>query len=94
MNYFVVMIDFGRRGLQAVVEPEMTRSNVIDRITSGEYQRDRIAFIHHIHDGVCEIVTDELISAAGLPEENIRDFDLQTLRQDHARDLRKNWQPA
>lgn len=94
MEYFVTMIDFGKRGLQAVVEPEMTRSNVIDRITSGEYERERIAFIHHIHDGVCEVVTDELISAAGLPEENIREVDLQTLAWDRRRDLAKHGEPV
>lgn len=95
MNYYVVAISYPRTAkrpaeVQAVVEPEMTRSNVIDRITSGEYQRDRIAFIHFIHDGVCEVVTDELISAASLPEENIREVDSQSIRFDHARDLRKH----
>lgn len=94
MQYFVVAINYPRTAkrpaeVQAVVEPEMTRNNVIDRITSGEYDRERISFIHHIHDGVCEVVTDELIEAAGLPEENIVPLDRQTLHWDHRRDLAK-----
>lgn len=95
MNYFVVAINYPRTAkrpteVQAVVEPEMTRSNVIDRITSGEYDRERISFIHHIHDGVCEVVTDELIEAAGLPEENIRAVDWQAIKADHKRGLAKH----
>ncbi|MEY9705481.1 hypothetical protein ABIF50_008044 [Bradyrhizobium diazoefficiens] len=29
MQYFVVMIDYGRRGREAVVDPEITRREVI-----------------------------------------------------------------
>ena len=84
-NYFVVFRDYGRRGLEAVVQPETTRridgngtviaagheavvdpdisrAEVIDRIASGEY-RD-IAFIHHVDGGLVEDVTVELIDAA------------------------------
>lgn len=62
-SYYVVMIDHGRRGREAVVDPETTRAQVVDRIRSREY--DRINFIHHIHDGVCEDVTNELLAASG-----------------------------
>jgi hypothetical protein len=36
MQYFVVMIDYGRRGREAIVDPEITRSEVIARVASGE----------------------------------------------------------
>lgn len=61
-SYFVVAIDYGRRGVEAIVDPEITRSEVISRIKSGEYQN--IAFIHSIADGLVEDVTDELLNAA------------------------------
>jgi len=64
MNYYVVMIDYGRRGREAIVDPEITRRQIVDRIKSGEY-RD-IAFIHHVEDGLVEDVTGELIDAAEL----------------------------
>ncbi len=31
MQYFVVMIDYGRRGREAIVDPEITRREVISR---------------------------------------------------------------
>lgn len=64
MEYFVVMIDYGRKGREAIVDPEMTRSNVVDRIKSGEY--GNIAFIHHITmNDVPQDVTNELLAEAG-----------------------------
>lgn len=62
-SYFVVMIDYGKRGLEAVVDPEITKREVVARIWSGEYKD--ISFIHHVHDGICEDVTEELMSEAG-----------------------------
>ena len=38
MQYFVVMIDYGRRGREAIVDPEITRREVISRVASGEYK--------------------------------------------------------
>ncbi len=66
MSYFVVMIDYGRKGREAIVDPEITHREVVARIQSREY--DRIAFIHHIHDGVCEDVTNDLLKEAGFYE--------------------------
>ena len=37
MQYFVVMIDYGRRGREAIVDPEITRREVVSRVASGEY---------------------------------------------------------
>ena len=34
MQYFVVMIDYGRRGREAIVDPEITRRGVIARVAS------------------------------------------------------------
>ena len=87
MNYFVVAIDYGRRGIEAIVDPEITRREVVSRLRSGEY-RD-VSFIHHIHDGICEVVTDELIEAAGMPEENVREIDLKVIGWDRKRDREK-----
>ena len=48
MQYFVVMIDYGRRGREAIVDPEITRREVVSRVASGEYRN--ISFIHEIAD--------------------------------------------
>jgi hypothetical protein len=88
MQYFVVMIDYGRRGREAVVDPEITRREVISRIASGEYAN--ISFIHEIADRAIEDVTEEILAEAALPEISASDADLQAGRFDHARDLRKH----
>lgn len=88
MQYFVVMIDYGRRGREAIVDPEITRREVVSRILSGEYTN--ISFIHEIADRAVEDVTEEILAEAALPEIASSGVDLQADRFDHARDLRKH----
>ena len=87
MQYFVVMIDYGRRGREAIVDPEVTRREVISRIASGEY--GHISFIHEIADSTVEDITEEILAEAALPELESTEADLQANRFDHLRDLRK-----
>lgn len=88
MQYFVVMIDYGRRGREAVVDPEMTRREVVSRVASGEYQN--ISFIHEIADGSVGDVTEEILAEVALPDIGAPEADLQASRFDHIRDLRKH----
>ena len=87
MQYFVVMIDYGRRGREAIVDPEITRREVISRIVSGEYKN--ISFIHEIADCSVEDITADILAEAALPDVPISGANLQANRFDHARDLRK-----
>ena len=88
MQYFVVMIDYGRRGREAVVDPEITRREVVSRIISGEYRN--ISFIHEIADSAVEDVTADILAEAALPAVEGDGIDLQASRFDHLRDLRKH----
>jgi hypothetical protein len=88
MQYFVVMTDYGRRGREAVVDPEITRREMISRVASGEYSN--ISFIHEIADSSVEDVTEAILAEAALPQIPPDDVDLQVIRLDHARDLRKH----
>ncbi|MBR1174380.1 hypothetical protein JQ617_10485 [Bradyrhizobium sp. KB893862 SZCCT0404] len=88
MQYFVVMIDYGRRGREAVVDPEITRREVVSRIASGEYRN--VSFIHEIAEHSVEDVTEAILAEAALPQIESEDIDLQAIRLDHARDLRKH----
>jgi hypothetical protein len=88
MQYFVVMIDYGRRGREAVVDPEITRREVVSRLVSGEYRN--ITFIHEIAGHSVEDVTEEILAEAGLPEIAAADLDSKASDFDHARDLRKH----
>jgi len=62
MEYFVVLCDFGERGLEAVVDPALTRSDIVDRIKTREY--DNIVQIDRIAFGLANDVTKELIDEA------------------------------
>lgn len=88
MQYFVVMIDYGRRGREAIVDPEITRREVISRIASGEYKN--ISFIHEIDDGAVGDITAEILAEAAVPELPMSSAELQASHFDHARDLRKH----
>jgi hypothetical protein len=88
MQYFVVMIDYGRRGREAIVDPEITRREVISRVASGEYSN--ISFIHEIDDQSVDDVTADILAEAAVPELPPAGADLQASRFDHARDLRKH----
>jgi hypothetical protein len=77
------LVDYGRRGREAIVDPEVTRREVVSRIASGEYRN--ISFIHEIADSTAEILAE-----AALPDIGGADADLQADRFDHARDLRKH----
>jgi hypothetical protein len=78
-SYFVVMIQYPRRvspltglitpaGVEAIVDPEITRRGVIEGVRTGEYDRERIAFIHWIRDCTVEDVTAEILEAVGVME--------------------------
>jgi hypothetical protein len=88
MQYFVVMIDYGRRGREAVVDPEITRREVISRVASGEYKN--ISFIHEIEGCAVDDITAEILAEAAAAEIPITGADPQADRFDHARDLRKH----
>jgi hypothetical protein len=88
MQYFVVMIDYGRRGREAIVDPEITRREVIARVASGEYRN--ISFVHEIDDFAVEDVTANILAEAAIPEIPTGGAELQASRFDHARDLRKH----
>ena len=88
MQYFVVMIDYGRRGREAIVDPEITRREVISRVASGEYRN--ISFIHQVADSSVDDITAEILAEAAVPDIATTDADSQASRFDHARDLRKH----
>lgn len=66
-SYFVVMLDLGRSGLEAVVQPEITRREVISRLRTREYKN--VVFIHFIRDGTVTDVTEEIEREAAVLEE-------------------------
>jgi hypothetical protein len=82
------MIDYGRRGREAIVDPEITRREVISRIASGEYKN--ISFIHEVADSSVADITADIMNEAALPDIGAASVDLQADQFDHLRDLRKH----
>jgi hypothetical protein len=64
-SYFIVMIDYGRSGREAIVDPEVTRREVISRLISRDY--DNVIFIHEVADGrVCDVTLELQLEASAL----------------------------
>ncbi|MDE2472667.1 MAG: hypothetical protein KGL35_29065 [Bradyrhizobium sp.] len=63
-SYFVVMIDLGRYGSEAIVHPEDSRADVLARVIDGNYPLNRLVFIHHVHDGRADDVTGAIVNEA------------------------------
>lgn len=61
-SYYVVMCDFGRKGLEAIVHPEDTRRDIVTQLASGESKH--VVFIHHVDGLYIEDVTNELFNEA------------------------------
>jgi hypothetical protein len=62
-SYYVVMIDYGHIGLEAIVRPEDTRRDIVEMLASGE--KRNVVFIHHVDGLYVEDVTRDLIDEAG-----------------------------
>jgi hypothetical protein len=86
MQYYVVMIDYGRRGREAIVDPEITRREVVSRVVSGEYRN--ISFIHAVAGCSVDDITAEILAEATLPDVPLSSADVRAGRFDHARQLR------
>lgn len=69
-QYFVVMLDYGKRGREAIVDPEITRREMIARVASGEYKN--VLFIHEVRDPgdgeglIATDITEEVMTEAEL----------------------------
>jgi hypothetical protein len=81
------MIDYGRRGREAVVDPEITRYEVDSRVACGKYKN--ISFIHEIAGHTVADVTEEIPSEALLTKVIVPETDLQASSFNRARDLRE-----
>ena len=77
MQYFVVMIDYGRRGREAAVDPGVRRE-VVGRVAFRKYRN--ISYIHEIVDRSVDDVTKEILAEAALLEVATSEADLQSSR--------------
>lgn len=69
-SYFVVMVNFGRKGSEAIVDPEMTARGAVDLVRDMLAKGNGIDFVHHVHHGEIEDVTDNVLNASLLISED------------------------
>jgi len=62
-DYFVVMVDFGKIGREAIVDPNENWTDTLDRVHEAMNDGNTVLFVHHIHDGVVEDRSDEAFRA-------------------------------
>lgn len=55
---YVVFVDYGPLGIEAVVDPEDTRSGIVEDIATG--QIDRVVSVIEIEDGMARDITDDV----------------------------------
>lgn len=91
-DYYVVMMNHGKRGREAIVDPEITRREVINRILMLEYDPEQISFIHHVTSAGVDDVTFAIISeCARAALGDVQPIDRQAAQFDHNQDERKHW---
>ena len=90
MQMYILMVNFGRLGLEANVQPELTRRAIIEQardiIAEG---RNSIEFIKLVEGNECSDVTDEIIEAAWLSMDVEKYNDKHAAKFDHNQDDRK-----
>lgn len=47
-SYFVVMIDYGKNGREATVDPEMTRRGAVDLVREAMSDGHGVSFVHQV----------------------------------------------
>jgi hypothetical protein len=94
LQYFIVMVDFGRgrgkpSGFGANVEPEMSRREIVEEVRDCIANGRQIVHVKLVCGNDMHDVTHEILSEAlaGIEPEPV---DLRAISFDHARDLRKH----
>lgn len=64
MKYWIIMVDFGRRGYEAIVHPEDSRSDTIARVKEAIGDGYPIAHIKFVDGDEIQDVTDEFLHCA------------------------------
>lgn len=68
MTYFVICVDYGKRGREAIVDPEMTFRGAVEAVCEAWAKGHTIAFAHEVNVTATGIYTtdikDELVNRA------------------------------
>ena len=89
MQYFVVLVDHQRTGMEAIVHPEDTRRQIVDEVRDILASDDRsLVHVKHIVGNECEDVTAEICNEAGFADAPLSPVNRIAAAWDHKRKLR------
>lgn len=97
-DLFIVMIDYGKLGREAIVDPNHSWSDALATVSAAIGDKHPVSYVLHIHDGVSEdrtlealeIVAKEAMAACVEPERDETEQRILDWVRDHNRDLRKH----
>ena len=58
-DLFIVMIDYGRIGREAVVDPNHNWSDALTRVREAMNDGQTVSYVLHVHDGISEDRSEE-----------------------------------
>jgi hypothetical protein len=92
---FIVMIDYGKIGREAIVDPNDNWSDALVRVREAVGDGNEAVYVRHIHDGVDEDRTQEALQAViqeytADPERDETEQSIINWLRYHQRDLRKH----
>ena len=65
MQYHIVLIDYGKRGLEAIVHPEDTRRQIVEQVRDIFASNDlSLVHVKFIDGNYCEDVTADILAEA------------------------------
>lgn len=91
MQFFIVMVDYGR-AREAVSNPEFTRRQIVEEVRDIVASHDRsVVFVKFVDGNFIEDVTAEICAEAGEPHAPLSPVNVQAARFDHKRALRNEY---
>jgi hypothetical protein len=60
ISYYVVMIDYGRAGREAIVDPEMTYRGAVEAVETAMGDGHSVQFVHYIEAGSVEDISEQV----------------------------------
>ena len=95
---FIVMIDYGKLGREAIVDPNHSWSDALATVRAAIGDKHPVSYVLHIHDGraedrtleALEIIAKEATAACAEPERDETEQRIHDWLRDHDRDARKH----
>lgn len=97
-DLFLVMIDYGKLGREAIVDPNHSWTDALATARAAMADGKTVSYVLHVHDGVSEtrtleameIIAKEAMAACVEPERDETEQRILDWVRDHNRDLRKH----